>query len=292
MKLGPVLAVLSAMVFALAQVFVMKAVTRTGETFSTVSISTIVGTAIFAFCLLFTGDCESILSLSWHGWASLSAAGIIHFVAANLLGNYAIKIIGANKASILSRTNLLYAVTFGIIFLHETVTLPMVVGILCIGFGAAFVGTSREAKGTGFHGKGVLAVLIAGFLWGLSPVLIRSAMQEIGSPVAANSVSYLAAFTAIAILSVDSDRRKQVTHINRSSLAILAGGGVFFAAGQLLRYMALIYSPVSIVSPLGCTVVFFVFIFSFLINRKIEIFTWQVFVGMAVTIFGAFLLFQ
>ena len=292
MQLGPFLAVLSAMVFGMAQVFVKKAVTRTGETFSTVSVDTFVGTLLFAFLLLLTGDWDYLRSLSRQGWVLLSAAGIIHFVVANLLGNYAIKIIGANKASILSRTNLLYAVTFGIIFLHESVTVPIVVGILCIGFGAAFVGTSREEKSIRFQGKGVLAVLAGGLLWGLSPVLIRSAMLEIGSPVAATSISYLAAFVVIGVLLVGKGRREQLAKLDRHSLIILTFVGIFFAVGQLLRYMALSYSPVSIVSPLGCTVVIFVYIFSFFINRNIEIFNWKVLVGMAVTVAGAFLLFQ
>ena len=61
---------------------------------------------------------------------------------------------------------------------------------------------------------------------------------------------------------------------------------------QLLRYAALIYSPASMVIPIGGTSAFFIFLFSFLINRNIEVFTRKVILGMVVMVAGTFLIFN
>ena len=66
---------------------------------------------------------------------------------------------------------------------------------------------------------------------------------------------------------------------------------VFTSLGQMFRYLALSYSPVSVVVPLTTTAVLFVFFFSFLLNRKTEVFTWWVFTGMVAIVAGSFLLF-
>jgi drug/metabolite transporter (DMT)-like permease len=56
-------------------------------------------------------------------------------------------------------------------------------------------------------------------------------------------------------------------------------------------YTALKHSPVSVVTPLVATVALFTLIFSFLLNRDLEVFTWKVLIGAGVTIAGTFLLF-
>jgi drug/metabolite transporter (DMT)-like permease len=78
----------------------------------------------------------------------------------------------------------------------------------------------------------------------------------------------------------------------RKSLLPMAIAGAFTAGGQLLNYTALGLSPASVVTPLISIQVLFIFFFSFLINRQIEFFTPKVFIGMAATLAGTFLLFQ
>jgi uncharacterized membrane protein len=68
--------------------------------------------------------------------------------------------------------------------------------------------------------------------------------------------------------------------------------GVFTAAGQLLVFIALETSPANIISPLMSIQILFVFFLSWLINRRLEIFSWKVALGMASTLVGTILLFQ
>ncbi|MFQ6122754.1 MAG: EamA family transporter [Dehalococcoidales bacterium] len=116
-------------------------------------------------------------------------------------------------------------------------------------------------------------------------------MREIGSPYAAAFVSYLAAFLLWAILLLQKEQRNQLFQLPRSSLIILSGAAILGLVGQLLRYAALNYSPVSVVQPLIGTVVLFILLFSFMVNRRIDVFTWRVFLGILFTLTGTFLLF-
>ena len=68
--------------------------------------------------------------------------------------------------------------------------------------------------------------------------------------------------------------------------------GLFTTAGQLLFYVALGKSPASVVTPLLSIQVIFIFFLSLLVNRRTEVFSWKVALGMAATLAGTFLLFR
>jgi uncharacterized membrane protein len=85
-----------------------------------------------------------------------------------------------------------------------------------------------------------------------------------------------------------------------NSVLVRANGGLtpllfialFGALSQFFIYLALNYSPASRVVPLYSTNVLLVFMISFLINRKLELFTVKIFFGMLAVVLGAFFVFQ
>ena len=68
--------------------------------------------------------------------------------------------------------------------------------------------------------------------------------------------------------------------------------GLFTAGGQLLFYNALGKSPANIIAPLISIEIIFIFLLSLVVNRRIEVFTLKVALGMAAAVAGTFLLFQ
>ena len=292
MKVGLIIALLSAAGFAASQVFVRRGAFRSGEVFSFVPISLFIGTALFTVMLFFTAEWDKIWSLSWWGFILLSAGGISHLVIGRLLSYSCIRLIGANKAVVIQRTMLLYSVSFAVIFLHESLTIYLVVGILGIAGGVILTSLGKGKTVSQLQGKGVLIGLTGAFFWGISGVLLKPAIEEIGSPLAATFISHFAAFLVISAFLLRQAQREQFTHLRRASLIPILLAGIFVSVSQLLLFIAYSYSPVSVVTPLLATTVIFVLIFSFLLNRNIEVFTWRVLVGMAATTAGTFLLFQ
>lgn len=291
MEIGLVFALLSALCFGVGPVFLRRGVSQAGESFSAVLISAFIGIILFSFWLPFTGEWSKLWSLSLQGFILLGTAGIIHFVVGRLLYYSSVRLIGANKASPLIQTGSFYAVIFGILFLNESLTIFLIPGVLCIAAGATLVSVGKEVKIAKMQSKGILNGLGAALCWGISGVLIRSVIEEIGSPSAAAFVSYIVALPVVAGLLLRQEQRDQLTQLRRASLVPLVISGIFISIAQLLRYTALSYSPVSVVQPVIGTSVLFVFFLSFLINRNIEVFTRKVFAGIVATVVGIFLFF-
>lgn len=292
MEIGLIFALLAAVGLALTTVFLRRGTLHTGESFTAVIISIFIG-AIFSLCLmLFTADWDKLWSLSWQGFALLGTAGMIHFVLGRLLSYNCIRLIGANRGSVILRTQMFYAVIFGILLLDESLTVFLVLGVLCLAAGVTLASAEKGDEVTRIHGRGILAGLGGAFFWGMSGVLIKPAIEEIGSPYPALFISYTAASLAIAGLLLRQEQRDQLIQLRRQFIIPLVISGMFAAIAQLLRYAALGYSPVSVVTPLIGINVLFTFFFSFLLNRNIEVFTWKVFTGIVVTVVGTFLLCQ
>jgi drug/metabolite transporter (DMT)-like permease len=299
MDTGLILAIVAAVSFSAGIVLVRKTAGEAGESFSVTAISVFVGIPFFAIAIFSSGDWSQVYHISWRVLALLSAAGIIHFIFGRLLGYNAFRLIGANRATVYTMTNRFYTVLFSAIFLGETITYYIAFGVLLMFAGAALITTEKKNATEGKKKlsrdevKGILYALGAALCWGITPVLIKPGVEEIGSSSAGAFVSYCTAAIVMMLLLLNRQRRAQLTQLPlKKSIVPMSIAAVFTAGGQLLYFTALGQSPASVVTPLISIQILFIFLFSFLINRKIELFTPKVFIGMAATLAGTFLLFQ
>ncbi len=294
-----ILAIIAAVSFSAGIVLVRKTAGEAGESFSVTAISVFVGIPFFAIAIIASGEWSHLIGISWRAVALLGSAGIIHFIFGRLLGYNAFRLIGANRATVYTMTNRFYTVLFSALFLGEEITYFIVFGVLLMFAGAVLITLERKGGKEKRKGlsrdevKGILLALAAALCWGVTPILIKPGVAEIGSSSAGAFVSYCAATVAIGLLLLNGQRRKQLTQLPfKKSVLPMATAGAFTAGGQLLYYTALGMSPASVVTPLLSIQVLFIFFFSFLINRRIELFTPKVFIGMGATLAGTFLLFQ
>jgi drug/metabolite transporter (DMT)-like permease len=300
METGLILALIASLSFSTGIVIVRRASAAAGESFSVTAVSVIIGIPFFALAVTIAGDWDKVLMVSWRALALLTSAGVIHFIFGRLLGYSSYRLIGANKATPFIMTNRFYTLLFSFLFLGESITIFIIAGVLCIFLGATLtnaekktVSATRENKFLSVEMKGILLALAAALCWGITPVLIKPGVEQIGSSIAGAFVSYCAAGVIMFGLLMRKSLRQQVTQQPLvKSLAPMALAGLFTATGQLLYYTALGKSPASIVTPLLSVQVIFIFFLSLLVNRKTEIFSWKVALGMAATLAGTFLLFQ
>ncbi len=288
MEKGIIFAFLAAIVFSAGIVLFKKGASQTGEALSGTMVCTFTGGILFLLLLLPTGDWSKLWALSWQGFVSLALAGIIHFAVSRLLYFKSIQLIGANKASTISKTTILWTVAVGVIFLREPLTIFLALGALCLTTGAILAGVERQSEVSRIHTKGVLAALGAALLWAIAAGLVKPALAEIGSPLAATFISYIAASLVMTGFLPSARRRKQLTQLTRPSLFVLVISGLCIGIAQLFRYLSFNYLPISVSQPLIGTDTIFTLFFSFLINRNIEVFNWKVITGMVITVIGAF----
>jgi drug/metabolite transporter (DMT)-like permease len=296
--LALVLAVVAGMFFAGSAVANRRAAYRLGESYTTTAVGIFLGVPFFVIVISLAGDWGNLLGASWGLLLRLAAAGIIHFIIGRVLSYEAYRIIGANKATPFQMSNLVYAVILSAVFLNESITVFTVLGSAGIFAGASLISTEQRSVAEPSGGRlsnnarGILLSLAGALCWGVTPIIIKPAVAEIGSPFVAVFVSYLAAGAVFALFYIKKELRQQFTRLRaRDILLSAASGGIFAAAGQLLHYTALGGGPASLVVPLVNTTVLFTFLLSFFINRRIEVFTVKIIIGMVVALAGTFILF-
>lgn len=305
METGLILALIAALGFACCVVVVRKATTQAGESFTTTEFSAYIGAVIFAVIIPFTGGWSQLLAISGRAWLLLVMAGILHFILGRLLGYEAYRLIGANKATPLVMTNPFYTLILSILFLKESLGFWEIIGVVCIFGGAVLITTERKSVAdevtarqalpvvpVSGEGKGILVALAAAICWGVSPVLIKPAVTEIGSPIVGVFIAYMASAMILALFLTRRHYREQIANLRRlKALTPVIISGVLGSLGQMFNFMALARSPASLVSPITSTNGLFIFFISFLINRRIELFTLRIILGIVATLAGTFLIF-
>jgi drug/metabolite transporter (DMT)-like permease len=299
MEKGLVFALLASMTFAVSAVIVRRLAARTGEPFSASISSVLMGVPFFAVAVSITGEWHKLASISWQALALLGAAGVMHFIIGRILSYNAYRVLGANIGSTLTVSSPFYSVLLGVLFLKESLSVYLIVGCVLIVGGAALISLRGLGQTAGLlpegasKVKGVLHALGGALCWGTSPILIRPAVQEIGSPMVGAFVSYVVALIVVGFMLFNRPMRQQLSSLPFKKVAVPLAVSAFFTSGvSLFIYLALETSPASLVTPLVSTNAFLIFLLSYFINRKMEVFNFKVVIAMAATIAGAFLLFM
>ncbi|MFA5308686.1 MAG: DMT family transporter [Dehalococcoidales bacterium] len=300
MDTGLVLALIASVSFAVGIVMVRKTAGDAGESFSVTALSISIGIPYFAIAISVSGGWGILANVSGKVLGLLIATGIIHYIIGRLLAYEAFRLIGANRATPFNQTSPIYTILLSWIFLDERVTGYIAIGALCMLAGVFLI--TREKKSISGEimekvprdtVRGILAALGAALCWGITPVLIKPAVEELGSSSAATFISYAAAAVVMALLFLKRSRRQRFAQLSfKRNILPMSIAGVFTATGQLLYFTSLGHSPANVIAPLLSIQILFIFIFSWLINRRTELFTAKVALGMAATVAGTFLLFR
>ncbi len=289
---GSVFAILTAVSFSSSQVFARRAVSWSGESFSVVPLAITIGMLLFFLLLCFTDGWGSLWQLPWRGGVILGAAGVLHLVIGRFFNYNCLRLVGANIGNALLTTTILWAAAFGVFILVEPFTILLVSGILSIGVGVVLVSLRTGGKASMIQSRGIIFGLGAALCVAAAGLLVKVGMGDFNFPLTAVFISHVGAFLAIGIILLFREgQRRELACLDRSSLRYLVLSGILVSLAQLFRYLALNYAPLSVVSPLTSTSGLFTLLFSFLLNRDIEVFNTRVILGVVATVIGAFLLF-
>jgi uncharacterized membrane protein len=307
--LGGFLALLSAAAFALNNAAARRGV-LSGTVLQAMAISVPFGVPFFLAGLLIFGSFDDLWSFSLRDTGWLAAAGVVHFVVGRY-GNYrATKAIGVNLTGPVQDVNILISIVLAVVFLSETLTPLMMIGIALVALGPVFTWESRKTKEaamndasaprkhafTPAYGEGFFWAAVSAIAYGSSPILVRLGLEggglqnSLGRGVAAGLISYVAATLVIIVALGWPGSLQQVLATRRREFTWFMIAGLFVGIAQMLRYMALALAPVSIVAPMMRLTSIFRFYFSWLINREYESFNNGVFIGTVVSLIGAVVL--
>jgi len=293
---------LSAFCFAANMICSRRGVLRIKDAGLGGYISVAVAPPLILAMAVIGGELHSITSFTWKGYAYLAAAGITNFVFGRSAGYRAIQHLGANMAAILSSLNLIYSILLGIVILGERVTRDLAVGSALIMIGPALLfwpqqedDDSREdglSKKPRLNRAGIVAALLTGVFYGVTPLLVKLGLREGGSPLAGTLISYSTALLVFGATMIGPEIRGGIINMERTALLWFAASGILATAAQLLRYVALSWSPISVAGPLLATIPLFLVLLSFIVNRKLESFRLNVILGAILVVMGVVLVYR
>jgi len=292
MGLGPLFAILTAATFALSQILIRRSTYQAEESFTSLAVSLLVGTPIFVLLVSCFGEWREFLTFSWQHYTLLIAAGLLHLLIARYLFFNSTRIIGANPTVAITRASVIFSVILGGLLLGETITVVQVFAALMIMCGAVLTTTEISRRTFRISTRGLLMGLGVALCSAGSATLIRPVMQATDAIYAATFVMYLAAFVVVLlVLMLRGEQRHNVIRLDRRTFIILAVAAVILVVGHLFRFATLRLTPVSIAQPIFATIVVFTLLFSWIVNRRIDVFNWRVVAGIVLVLAGVYLIY-
>ena len=303
--LGGLLALLSAAAFAFETATARRGVVTASVT-QALAITVPLGVPIFLVFAAAFGGLKLIAGFSAEAIACLAAAGVLHFAWGRYCNYRASKAMGANLVAPVQQSNMLVTLALAIWILGEHLTLLRIMGIGLVVLGPALTydrthhrtpdtiagAPIERSKRTIFqpnYAEGYLFALLSSTGYGISPVLVRLALENktLEAGVAGGLISYAAAAVAFAVVLLLPGQWRHVRALDRGAAKWFAISGVCVCFAQMLRYMALALAPVSVVTPIQRLSLVFRLYFSRIINPQHELFGGRIMAATVVSLLGA-----
>ena len=320
--LGALFAVLSALSFSTNAVLVRRGVTQASPS-QGAFITVMIGVPLFFVAALVAGQLLRAGDLPASSYGLLAFAGIIHFIFGRSLNYRAIAAVGAARTAPIQALTIPYSILIALIFLDESITLGMAVGIGLIMVGpaimversglrpaaalaaAASVAAANPAASEpvapaaagpkpGFELRqveGYVSALLAAVLYGTTPILIRAALEgESGLSILGGLAAYSAAAALLLVSVLLPGRRDLLATMRPATIRLFLSAGFSVFLAQMFRFIALSLAPVAVVTTLGRAGSVFTLGLSWLLNRDLEQITARVVIGVGFSVSGAVLL--
>lgn len=270
------------------------------------AITVPVGVPIFFLVAAVFGGLGAIAGFSAEALACLAAAGVLHFVWGRYCNYRASKAMGANLVAPVQQSNMLVTLALAVWLLGEHLTPLRVLGIGLVILGPALTydRTSRKTSDAGVdtpveasarkifqpnYAEGYLFAILSSTGYGISPILVRLALENRGleTSLAGGLVSYAAAALAFVLILLLPGQWRHVRSLDSGAGKWFAISGVVVCFAQMLRYMALTIAPVSVVTPIQRLSLLFRIYFSRIVNPQHEVFGGRITVATIVALAGA-----
>jgi drug/metabolite transporter (DMT)-like permease len=307
--LGVALAIISSLSFSFNSVMARRGLVRATAS-AGAFVTVLLGVPLFLVASLVTGQLFNAVDVPMRGYVLLSAAGVLHFGLGRYFNYRAAAAIGATRTASVQALTVPYAILIAYIFLGETISVIMGMGIVLIIIGPTIM-VQRRAKveatapssstadsaseqASTFQLRqmeGYLSALATIVAYGTSPILIRAAVGDIdGVAIFGGLVAYSAAAAVLVVTLVLPSRRGLISAMHPSTVRLFLSAGAFVFFAQMFRFMALSVAPVAVVTPLMRTGAVFTLIFSWTLNKHLEAINIRVVTGILLSVTGAVLL--
>ncbi|MDE0341157.1 MAG: EamA family transporter [Nitrospinae bacterium] len=283
-----VYALISAVLLALRDIFGRFAV-RGIDPITGTAFTAIVGLPVLWIVSAARGD----FSDPWPGlgWPLLfiAIAGIFRVCFARTMLFAATQHIGSARTSTIVATNLIFASSFGVAFLGESLTFSIVLGALLVFAGYLFIAGSHTKNDNGDPSQkpyvGMALALGCALAFGAAAVLVRPSVGFFTSPNEANFYSNIFAVGAFAPFLFRRGKIGEIKNWTPGNWGFLVLAGMSASLGVTFLYLALANAPVVYAFPISQSRPLFAIAISWTFLQSEEKMNWRVVAG-ALAIFA------
>jgi drug/metabolite transporter (DMT)-like permease len=304
--LGFLFALLSSASLGLTVVTIRRGVLRGSPAVATL-ITVLLGVPLFLLANIVTGQLFRTTEIVTTGYVALIVTGVLQMAIGRYSFYRSIQAIGGNQAELFQALQVPLSIGVALVFLGETLDLRSTIGVGLVLAGPVLVVLARTAPkpvaspstSSGSEApaatpevrmrEGLFFGMIAILSFSAGDVLARGVLAGTGLGLLGGLVIYAAAAVALVIWVVSVGRVHELREASPARRWFLLAAVIGFIA-QMSRYVALALAPVYVVVPLMRTVPLFVLVFSFLVNRRLEVFSPKLVAGVLVSVLGLVLL--
>lgn len=211
------------------------------------AVRTIVVLIMSMMMVLIVGSAGTITGISGKTWLFLTLSGLA--TGASWLCYFrALQVGDVNKVVPVDKSSTVLAMLLALIFLHEEISLPKLIGLVAVACGI-FLMIEKKESGTRAHGKGwllfaVLSAVFAALTSILGKIGIDGVETNLGTAIR-TAVVLVMAWVMVFI----SGKVGEVRKIPRRELLFICLSGLATGASWLCYYKALQDGPASVVVP-------------------------------------------
>lgn len=211
------------------------------------AVRTIVVLIMSMMMVLIVGSAGTIAGISGKTWLFLTLSGLA--TGASWLCYFrALQVGDVNKVVPVDKSSTVLAMLLALIFLHEEISLPKLIGLVAVACGI-FLMIEKKESGTRAHGKGwllfaVLSAVFAALTSILGKIGIDGVESNLGTAIR-TAVVLVMAWVMVFI----SGKAGEVRKIPRRELLFICLSGLATGASWLCYYKALQDGPASVVVP-------------------------------------------
>ena len=211
------------------------------------AVRTIVVLIMSMMMVLIVGSAGTITGISGKTWLFLTLSGLA--TGASWLCYFrALQVGDVNKVVPVDKSSTVLAMLLALIFLHEEISLPRLIGLVAVACGI-FLMIEKKESGTRAHGKGwplfaVLSAVFAALTSILGKIGIDGVESNLGTAIR-TAVVLVMAWVMVFV----SGKAGEVRKIPRRELLFICLSGLATGASWLCYYKALQDGPASVVVP-------------------------------------------
>jgi drug/metabolite transporter (DMT)-like permease len=304
--LGFLLALFSSASLGLTVVTIRRGVLKGSPAVATL-ITVLLGVPLFLLANAVSGQLFRTAEITFPGYLALFVTGILQMAIGRYSFYRSIQAIGGNQAELFQALQVPLSIAVALIFLGESLNLQSTIGVGLVLAGPVLVVLARTPPKPAVPAstsdvtsttpmapevrmqEGLLFGLIAIVSFSAGDVLARGVLADTGLGLLGGLVIYGAAAVALLAWVAIAGRFHELREASPARRWFLLAAVIGFLA-QMSRYVALALAPVYVVVPLMRTVPLFVLVFSFFINRRLEVFSPKIVMGVLVAVLGLIIL--